>query len=108
AFFQNDFAGRISQKLMQTSLAVRESVLTLLDVLVYVVVYFAGAVAMVASADLWLAVPLLAWLALYIGVLVYFVPRLRDVSVLQSDARAVMTGRIVDSYTNIQTVKLFA
>src|SRR5581483_5816370 len=60
------------------------------------------------SADLWLAVPLLAWFALYIGVLVYFVPRLRDVSVLQSDARAVMTGRIVDSYTNIQTVKLFA
>jgi ATP-binding cassette subfamily B multidrug efflux pump len=108
SFFHNDYAGRISQKMMQTALAVRETVTKLLDVFVYVVVYFVGTVILVSQADLLLAVPLLVWLAVYIGILWYFVPRMQAVSVAQSDARAVMTGRIVDSYTNIQTIKLFA
>jgi ATP-binding cassette subfamily B multidrug efflux pump len=107
-FFQNDFAGRVSQKMMQTALAVRETVTKLLDVFVYVVVYFTGTLYLAAQADLWLAVPLLVWLGIYVGILRFFVPRLQAISSAQSDARAQMTGRIVDSYTNIQTIKLFA
>jgi ATP-binding cassette subfamily B multidrug efflux pump len=107
-FFQDEFAGRVSQKLMQTALAIRETVLRLMEVFVYVIVYFTGAVILIAQAELWMAVPLLVWLVGYIVLLRYFVPRLRLVSIAQSDARAQMTGRIVDSYTNIQTIKLFA
>ncbi|WP_022728076.1 ABC transporter ATP-binding protein [Fodinicurvata sediminis] len=108
SFFQNEFAGRVSQKVMQTSLALRQTVMRLMDVLVYVVVYFTGAMIMMGGADPWLLVPLLGWLLAYLFILVYFVPRLRDISMAQSDARAMMTGRVVDSYTNIQTIKLFA
>jgi ATP-binding cassette subfamily B multidrug efflux pump len=108
SFFHNDFAGRISQKMMQTALAVRETVTKLLDVFVYVVVYFTGTLYLVSQADPWLALPLIVWLGVYLCILRYFVPRMQAVSEAQSDARAVMTGRIVDSYTNIQTVKLFA
>jgi ATP-binding cassette subfamily B multidrug efflux pump len=107
-FFQDEFAGRVSQKLMQTALAIRETVLRLMEVFVYVVVYFTGAVILIAQAELWMAAPLVVWLAGYIVLLRYFVPRLRLVSIAQSDSRAQMTGRIVDSYTNIQTIKLFA
>lgn len=107
-FYQDEFAGRIATKLMQTALAVRECVIKLFDVLNYVTVYFIGTVAIVASADWRLALPLLAWLALYVVLLRYFVPRLGKVAAAQADARSVMTGRIVDSYTNIQTVKLFS
>ena len=108
SFFQDEFAGRVSQKVMQTALAVRETVMTLTDVMVYVGVYFTGAVIVVGWAEPWLMVPLLLWLGGYIGILYYFVPKLREVSMAQADARAEMTGRVVDSYTNIQTVKLFA
>ncbi|WP_366656828.1 ABC transporter ATP-binding protein [Fodinicurvata sp. EGI_FJ10296] len=108
AFFQDEFAGRVSQKVMQTALAIRETVMKLMDVLVYVVVYFTGALFLVGGTDLWLTLPLLLWLAAYIVILWYFVPKLRAVSMAQADARAQMTGRIVDSYTNIQTIKLFA
>lgn len=108
SFFQSEFAGRISQKVMQTALAVRETVTKLLDVFVYVVIYFTGTLFLVAKADGWLAVPLVAWLAVYVAFLWYFVPRMQAISSAQADARAQMTGRIVDSYTNIQTVKLFA
>ncbi|MFC4352535.1 ABC transporter ATP-binding protein [Fodinicurvata halophila] len=108
SFFQNEFAGRVSQKVMQTALAIRQTVMRLMDVLVYVVVYFTGALVMMGGADPWLMVPLLGWLAVYLFILVHFVPRLRAISMAQSDARAMMTGRVVDSYTNIQTIKLFA
>jgi len=107
-FFQDELAGRISQKIMQTALATRETVVTLMDVMVYVVVYFAGTVVLVGQTDIVLTLPLIAWLGGYIALLVYFVPRLQAVSKAQADARATMTGRIVDSYTNIQTIKLFA
>uniref|UniRef100_E6XRE4 ABC transporter related protein n=1 Tax=Shewanella putrefaciens (strain 200) TaxID=399804 RepID=E6XRE4_SHEP2 len=108
SFYQNDFAGRIATKVMQTSLAVRETVMKLLDVLVYILVYFTSMLVMIASADLRLVIPMLVWLALYVGLQWYFVPRLKSVSTEQADARSTMTGRIVDSYTNITTVKLFA
>ncbi len=107
-FFQDEFAGRISQKVMQTALAVRETVTKLIDVMVYVVVYFTGTLILVGSADLRLIAPLLLWLLGYLAILVFFVPRMSAISAAQADARAEMTGRIVDSYTNIQTVKLFA
>ena len=107
-FFQDEFAGRISQKVMQTALSIRETVMKLMDVFVYVVVYFVGTVVLVAQADVWLVLPLVVWLASYLVLVFHFVPRLQKVSMAQSDARAQMTGRIVDSYTNIQTIKLFA
>ncbi|WP_368566258.1 ABC transporter ATP-binding protein [Pseudoxanthomonas sp. UTMC 1351] len=108
SFFQDEFAGRISQKVMQTALSLRESVMKLMDVFVYVIVYFVGTVVLVGRADMWLTLPLGLWLVGYLLILFHFVPRLQRVSVAQSDARAQMTGRIVDSYTNIQTIKLFA
>ncbi len=108
SFYGNDFAGRIATKVMQTSLAVRETVMKLLDVLVYVLVYFTSMVVMVAQSEWRMKFTMLVWLLLYIGVQFYFVPRLRDVSAAQAESRSMMTGRIVDSYTNIQTVKLFS
>jgi len=108
SFFQDEFAGRISQKVMQTALATREVFTKTLDALVYVTVYFTGAVVLTAGADWRLTLPLIVWLAAYAVILRYFVPRLRDVSRAQADARAVMTGRVVDSYSNIHVVKLFA
>ncbi|GGB05032.1 multidrug ABC transporter ATP-binding protein [Brucella endophytica] len=108
AFFQDEFAGRVSTKLMQTALAVRETAMKLLDVLVYVIVYFSGTLIIAASADWRLMVPFVLWLLSYIGLLRYFIPRLRVISEEQANARSSMTGRIVDSYTNIATVKLFS
>ena len=108
SFYQNEFAGRLATKVLQTALAVRESVMKVLDVLLFVSVYFVGMLFLIADTDLRLVVPLLLWLCLYIFTLVYFIPRLRKISAIQADARSTMTGRIVDSYTNIQTVKLFA
>ncbi|NWG91871.1 MAG: ABC transporter ATP-binding protein [Parvularculaceae bacterium] len=108
AFYANEFAGRVATKVMQTALAVRETVMKLLDVFVYVAVYFVTMIGMVASAYWRLAAPLLAWLGVYLALLAFFIPRLKNVAEAQADARSVMTGRIVDSYTNIGTVKLFA
>jgi len=107
-FYQDEFAGRIATKLMQTALAVREFVMKLIDVLNYVVVYFTGILIIVAAADLRLAIPLVFWLIGYVSLLRYYIPRLGKVAEKQADARSLMTGRVVDSYTNIQTVKLFS
>lgn len=107
-FYQNEFAGRIATKVMQTSLAVRETVMKLLDVMVYVCVYFLSMLVVIAQADIWLVLPMLGWLILYIAVQFFFVPKLKQVAEKQADARSTMTGRIVDSYTNISTVKLFS
>lgn len=107
-FYQDEFAGRIATKVMQTALAVRESVMKLLDVLVYILVYFTAMLALVASSDIRLMIPLVIWLGCYICFQFYFVPKLKRVSSEQADARSEMTGRIVDSYTNISTVKLFS
>ena len=107
-FFQDEFAGRIGTKVMQTSLAVREAVMKLLDVLLYVVVYFIGMVSVVASSDWRLSLPLVLWIVVYVSLLAYFIPRFQKIAEMQADARAEMTGRIVDTYTNIHTVKLFS
>lgn len=108
SFYQDEFAGRVATKVMQTSLAIRDAVLKILDVLVYVGVYFIGAMVLVSSFSLWMMVPFAVWLGLYALMLRYFLPRLKGVSRRQADARSEMTGRVVDSYTNIMTVKLFA
>jgi ATP-binding cassette subfamily B multidrug efflux pump len=108
SFYQNEFAGRLATKVLQTSLAVRESVMKVLDVLLFVTVYFIGMLWLIGNTDLRLILPLLVWLLLYVLVMVYFIPRLRSISTVQADARSTMTGRIVDSYTNISTVKLFS
>ncbi|MEO3690706.1 ABC transporter ATP-binding protein [Roseateles paludis] len=108
SFFGDEFAGRISTKVMQTALAVRDTWFIVADILVYVIVYFGTLVGVVASFDPWLMAPFGGWLALYVLTLVYFVPRLGKVGKLQADARSLMTGRITDAYTNIATVKLFA
>ncbi|MBV6446801.1 ABC transporter ATP-binding protein [Nitrosomonas sp.] len=108
AFFQHEFSGRIATKVMQTALAVRETVLKLLDVILFVIIYLTTTLLLVLNADPYLCLPLLVWLIFYIGILRYFVPRLKHISTLQADARALMTGRIVDSYTNILTLKLFS
>jgi len=107
-FYQDEFAGRVATKVMQAALGVRESVTKIVDIFIYVGVYFGGAVLLVATLQAWLMVPFLAWLVAYIVLMWFFLPKMRVISELQSDARSTMTGRVVDSYTNIMTVKLFA
>ena len=108
SFYANDFAGRISTKVMQTALAVRESVMKLLDVLMFVAVYFFAMLVLVAQSDWRLMLPMAVWLVFYIAIQSYFVPKLKKISTEQAEARSMMTGRVVDSYANIVTVKLFS
>ncbi|MDO5632778.1 MAG: ABC transporter ATP-binding protein [Paracoccus sp. (in: a-proteobacteria)] len=108
SYFQDEFSGRIATKLMQTSLAVREVVMKILDVLVYVLAYFIGAIVLAMSNDWRLALPFVLFGLLYGALLWRLIPVLGHISQEQADARSVMTGRIVDSYTNIATVKLFS
>lgn len=108
AFFQNEFSGRVATKVMQTALAVRETIIKALDVLLFVTVYLATALLLIANADLRLCIPLFVWLLIYSCILYYFIPKLRNISKLQADTRSNMTGRIVDSYANILTLKLFS
>ncbi|MGI9416018.1 MAG: ABC transporter ATP-binding protein [Hyphomicrobiales bacterium] len=107
-FFQDDFAGRVATKVMQTALGVRETVLEITEVLLYVSVYFTGGLILFASSDLRLTAPMLLWLAGYVATMYHFIPRLKEISKEQANARSVVTGRVVDSYTNIDTVKMFA
>lgn len=108
SFYQDEFAGRVAAKVMQTALAVRDVWMTLSDILVFVIIYFVTLLAVLGSFDHWMLLPLLAWLGLYLLCMRYFVPRLAVVAKNQADARSLMTGRITDAYTNITTVKLFA
>ncbi len=107
-FYQDEFAGRVATKVMQTAEGVQEAVMRLADVMIYVSVYFLGGLALVATFDLWIMLPFLGWLALYAILLGLLLPRLHRVAEEQADARSGMTGRVVDSYTNIITIKLFA
>jgi ATP-binding cassette subfamily B multidrug efflux pump len=107
-FFQNDFAGRVANKVMQAAPALRDSVVQLIDAIWYAGVQWAGAAVVFAAADWRLLIPLLAWLAAYIATLFYFVPRIKERSTEAAEARSMLVGRLVDSYTNILTVKLFA
>ena len=108
SFFYDEFAGRIAAKVMQTALAVRDSWITVADILVYVFVYLVTVTLVVAGFDAWLLTPFLGWMVAYGAALTYFVPRLGRVGADQADARSMMTGRITDAYTNISTIKLFA
>jgi len=108
AFFQDDFAGRIATKMMQTSLDVRDTVNRSFSVFLYVGVYFTGAMVLFANSDLRLTTPMFLWLIGYLITLWVFVPQMARVSKEQADARSMVTGRVVDSYTNINTVKMFA
>jgi ATP-binding cassette subfamily B multidrug efflux pump len=107
-FFTDDFAGRIASKIVQTGPSLRESVVQVCEAVWFVSIYAVSALVLFAEIDWRLTVPLVSWVALFVAILVYFVPRIRDRSTIVSEARSVMTGRFVDSYTNIQTVKLFA
>ena len=107
-YYQDEFPGRVATKLMQTALSVRQVVVSLIEVVNYIGVYFLAMFVIIASADWRLILPLGGWVIIYAGLLYYFVPRLGSISKEQADARSIMTGRIVDSYTNIQTVKLFS
>ncbi|HVC57286.1 MAG TPA: ABC transporter ATP-binding protein [Stellaceae bacterium] len=107
-FFQNDFAGRIAARVMQTGPALRESVVLSILGVWYILVYGSSAVALLASADWRLALPILGWFGLYAIVLTRFLPQMRERSRRMSETRSNLTGKVVDSYTNILTVKLFA
>ncbi|MCT8971928.1 ABC transporter ATP-binding protein [Microbaculum marinisediminis] len=107
-FFQNDFAGRLANKIIQTGPALRQAVVSLIDAIWYVVVYTGSALVLFADADVRLTIPLVLWIVAYVLVLGTFVPRVKDNATIMSEARSTLTGRIVDSYTNVMTVKLFA
>ena len=108
SFFQDDFAGRIANTLMQTALGVRDSVERVINTIVYAIVYVASALVVLSAADWRLAIPLAVWIASYVAAGSYFMPRLARLSEAQAEARSAMTGRVIDSYTNITSVKLFA
>ncbi len=108
AYFQGDFAGRIANRITQTGPAIRDIAITLLDTLVYVAVFAVAALGLFGSISLWLAAPMAVWIVAYGVLLRVFVPRAQTRSLANADARSVMVGRVVDSYTNILTVKLFA
>jgi ATP-binding cassette, subfamily B, multidrug efflux pump len=108
SFYQDEFAGRVAAKVMQTALAVRDTWMILADIMVFVLIYFVTMVSLVGGFDVWLLLPFVGWLALYACAMTYFVPRLGRTAQAQADARSLMTGRITDAYTNIATVKLFS
>jgi len=108
AFYGDEFAGRIATKVMQTALAVRDTWMIFLDILVYVAIYFITCVVVVGGFDPRLMLPYLAWFVVYVFTLRYFVPRLGRIGKVQADARSLMTGRVTDAYTNIATVKMFS
>jgi ATP-binding cassette, subfamily B, multidrug efflux pump len=107
-FFQNDFAGRIANRVMQTSNSVRESVVSSIRALWYIAIYGVSSLLLMGSADWRLALPTVFWFAGYVFFLRYFVPRMRDRAKASSELRSMVMGRVVDSYSNILTVKLFA
>ncbi|WP_282606746.1 ABC transporter ATP-binding protein [Pelagibius sp. Alg239-R121] len=108
AFFQNDFAGRVAQKVMQTGHALREAVVNVIDGVWLLVIYLAGTLFLFSGLDWRLMVPIVVWIACYAAVIVFMVPPVRRRAASLSEANSALTGRVVDSYTNIQSVKLFA
>ena len=107
-FYQDEFAGRVSAKVMQTALAVRETVMTIADMVVYVLVYFLTSGVILATLDCWLLAPFIGWTVLFFLLMKLLIPRLAKTAQRQADARSIMTGRITDAYSNIATVKLFS
>lgn len=107
-FYQDEFSGRVAAKVMQTALAVRDVVMAIIGVFVFVGTFLVGANAVLIGLDWRLALPFLLWLMMVVGLLVFLLPRLQKTAQTQADARALMTGRITDAYANIATVKLFS
>jgi ATP-binding cassette subfamily B multidrug efflux pump len=107
-FYQDEFAGRVSAKVMQTALAVRDTVMMFCDILVFLVIYFTTSALILGNLGFWLLLPLLCWLVCYALAVKFFVPRLSKTARAQADARSLMMGRITDAYSNIATVKLFS
>jgi len=107
-YFANDFAGRIASNIVQSAASLRDSTVQVIDALWFVTIFSVSALAILAQADWRLTLPLAAWIVVYVAILAAFVPRIRQRSEILAHRRAVLTGRIVDSYTNIQAVKLFA
>ncbi|GGY22191.1 ABC transporter ATP-binding protein [Rhodanobacter panaciterrae] len=107
-FFQNDYAGRIANRIMQTGGSLRASAVQIVDAIWYVTIYTGSAIVLFAKADFWLAAPLVAWVFAYVGLLAVFIPRVKQRSWKASEARSKLMGRIVDGYSNVLTLKLFA
>ncbi|MCG3808748.1 MULTISPECIES: ABC transporter ATP-binding protein [Psychrobacter] len=107
-FYQDEFSGRVSAKVMQTALAVRDTVMTVTDMFMYVTVYFITSGVILFNLDSLLLIPFIVWLVLVALTIWYFIPKLKQTAIVQADARALMTGRITDAYANIMTVKLFS
>lgn len=107
-FFQNDFAGRIAARVMETGGSLRQSATATITAVWGILVYSAAALTLLGTVNLWLMLPILAWFATYAILLRIFIPRVRERSRHNSEARSAIVGRIVDSYTNILTLKLFA
>ncbi len=108
SFYQDEFAGRVATKVMQTALSVREMVNRVIQIFIYMSVSFLSMLLILWSIDFWLMFPMLIWSVIYTLLLIFFLPKLRAASQEQSHARSTMTGRVVDAYSNIATVKLFA
>jgi ATP-binding cassette subfamily B multidrug efflux pump len=107
-WFQDDFAGRIANRMMQTAPAAGEAVYQVFDAMVYALVYIAGALIMLSVTDPRLALPIIVWFGFFVALCSWVIPRIGQASMEFSDARSAITGRIVDSYTNIESVKLFS
>ena len=108
SFYQDEFAGRVSAKVMQTALAVRDTVMTIADMVMYVLVYFITSGVILVALDSWLLLPFVGWLIGFSLVMRFLIPRLGQTAARQADARSLMTGRVTDAYANIATVKLFS
>ncbi|POR56669.1 ABC transporter ATP-binding protein [Bosea psychrotolerans] len=108
SYFQNDFAGRLSARVIQAGQSIRGATIEVIDDLWYALIFVAVALGFFGKTSPWLALPVVAWLAAYVALLIYFVPRAKKRSEANSLGRSSTTGRIVDAYTNILTVKLFA
>ena len=107
-FYQDEFSGRVSAKVMQTALAVRDTVMTVTDMLLYVLVYFITTGVILFNLDVLLLIPFVIWFVLFGLTMWFFIPKLKRTAIVQADARALMVGRITDAYANIMTVKLFS
>ena len=107
-FYQDEFSGRVSAKVMQTALAVRDTIMTIADMFVYVMVYFVSSGVILFHLDSWLLLPFILWIVMFVTTITYFIPKLKKSASRQADARALMTARITDAYANIMTVKLFS
>lgn len=107
-FYQDEFAGRVSAKVMQTALALRDAVMTMADMVVYVLVYFITSGVILMALDSWLLLPFIGWIVGFSLIMRFLIPKLGKTAAAQADARSLMTGRITDAYSNITTVKLFS